>query len=414
MNKRNAASPFDVMVKPIGAQCNLRCDYCFYLDKANLYRGKRGADFRMTDATLETLIRSQIEARAPGQREVQFAWQGGEPTLMGIAFFERVVALQRRYAPADVTVLNAFQTNGVLVTDEFAQFFRDHQFLVGVSVDGPEELHDRFRRTASGLGSFKAVMAGIECLNRHQVEYNLLTVVQSDNGRHPETVYRFLTGLGSPFIQFIPVVEPDPVTTVSARSIGAAEWGQFLNRVFHAWRGGDIGRIYVQYFDMMLGLILGGPAALCVHAPECGRGLALEHNGDLYSCDHFVDRAHFLGNIATKSMAAMVESPFQRAFGKAKSATLPDACRRCEYVAFCHGGCPKDRLVATDSGKLNWLCSGYLAFYRETEPYFRAMARALQQRLPAAEYSRFLDVPTQVRPDLCMERTGGQDVRGRT
>jgi|APIni6443716594_1056825.scaffolds.fasta_scaffold22746_1 uncharacterized protein len=408
MSKRSAAAPFDVMVKPIGAQCNLRCDYCFYLEKTELYPGKRAADFRMTDAMLQTLIRSQIESRAFGQREVQFAWQGGEPTLLGIPFFRRVVALQQKYAPPGVRVLNAFQTNGVLVTDEFARFFHDHEFLVGVSIDGPEALHDRFRRSNSGLGTFKAVMAGIECLNRHQVEYNLLTVVQSDNCRHPEEVYRFLTGLGSPFIQFIPIVEPDPVRTVSVRSVSGAAWGEFLNRVFHDWRRDDIGRVYVQYFDMMLGLYLGGPAALCVHAPECGRGLALEHNGDLYSCDHFVSPAHLLGNIARKSMAEMVDSPFQRAFGQAKSTTLPDACRNCEYQRFCYGGCPKDRLIATDSGKLNWLCSGYLAFYRETAPYFLAMARALNERRPASDYERFLGEEGLARPDLCMTVPGSR------
>lgn len=398
MNVGAASAPFDVMVKPIGAQCNLRCDYCFYLDKAGLYPKKKAADYRMRDETLENLVRSQIQSLAIGQREVQFAWQGGEPTLMGIPFFKRVVALQRKHAPRDVSILNAFQTNGVLVTDEFARFFREHQFLVGVSVDGPEAMHDRFRRNTSGLGTFKAVMEGIECLNRHQVEYNLMTVVQSDNGQHPEEVYRFLTSLGSPFIQFIPIVEPDPLSTVSSRSIGGEEWGTFLNRVFHEWRCSDIGRVYIQHFDMTLGLTMGRPASLCVHAPRCGRGLALEHNGDLYSCDHFVDRDHFLGNISTKPLAAMVNSPFQRAFGQSKSTTLPEACRNCQFLSFCYGGCPKDRLIATDSGKLNWLCSGYLAFYQETAPYFVAMARALHHHLPASEYLRFLDLGSPVRP----------------
>jgi uncharacterized protein len=398
MNVSASSAPFDVMVKPIGAQCNLRCDYCFYLDKAGLYPKKRAADYRMSDETLEILIRSQIQSRALGQREVQFAWQGGEPTLMGLPFFRKVVALQRKYALSGVSIVNAFQTNGVLVTDEFARFFRDHQFLVGVSIDGPEALHDRFRRSTSGLGTFKAVMGGIECLNRHQVEYNLMTVVQIDNGQYPEDVYRFLIGLGSPFIQFIPIVEPDPLSTVSSRSIGGEQWGQFLNRVFHQWRRGDIGRVYIQHFDMTLGLTLGRPASLCVHAPQCGRGLALEHNGDLFSCDHFVDREHFLGNISTKSLAAMVDSPFQRAFGQNKSTTLPEACRNCQFLSFCHGGCPKDRLIATDSGKLNWLCSGYMAFYQETAPYFLAMAKALHQRLPASEYQRFLASDNPVRP----------------
>ena len=344
----------------------------------------------MCEKTLEILIRTQIASRAAEQNEVQFSWQGGEPTMLGIPFFKRVVALQRKYTPKNVLISNAFQTNGVLVSDEFARFFHDNRFLVGISVDGPEHLHNRFRHDTVGRGTFKTVMAGIENLNRHQVEYNILTVVQGDNSRYPDEVYHFLSSLGSPFLQFIPIVEPEPLTTVSSRSVGAAQWGQFLNRIFHLWRIKDIGRIYVQYFDMLLGLALGRPASLCVHAPTCGRGLALEHNGDLYSCDHFVDHEHFLGNIGVHSMQDMVDSTFQRAFGQNKSATLPDTCKACSFVASCYGGCPKDRLVTTDSGQLNWLCSGYKAFYQETTPYFRAMAMALRHRLPASEYQRYL------------------------
>jgi uncharacterized protein len=394
--RQPVSAPFHLMVKPIGPQCNLRCDYCFYLKTVDLFPAKRTAAFRMTDATLENLVRSQIQSRAPGQREVQFAWQGGEPTLMGLPFFRRVVELQQRHAPHDVIVSNAFQTNGVLVTDGFARFFKEHQFLVGVSVDGPQPLHDRFRHHTTGEGSFAAVMAGIEHLHRHRVDYNILTVVQSDNGQHPEQVYRFLKGLGTPFIQFIPIVERDASSIASSRSVGSDQWGRFLNSVFHQWRAGDIGRVFIQHFDMMLGLTLGLPASLCVHAPHCGRGLALEHNGDLYSCDHFVDRGHHLGNIAERPLAAMVDSPAQRAFGLAKSATLPEACRGCDYLRFCHGGCPKDRLLPTDSGALNWLCSGYKAFYRETAPYFMAMAEASRHRLPASEYQRFLPTPSAV------------------
>lgn len=390
MSKIAARTPFHIVAKPIGAQCNLRCDYCFYLEKATLFPGKNAARHRMNDDVLETLIRDQIASRAEGQNEVPFVWQGGEPTLMGIPFFEKVVALQQKHAPKNVLVSNAFQTNGVLISGEFARFFHDHQFLVGVSIDGPEHLHDRFRRDASGRGSFKAVMNGIEQLNRHQVEFNLMTVVQSDNSQHPDEVYRFLTGLGTPFLQFIPIVEPDPLTTVSSRSVSSAPWGEFLNRIFHLWRREDIGRIYVQHFDLVLGLTLGFPASLCVHAPTCGRGLALEHNGDLFSCDHYVDREHYLGNITSKPMAEMADSEIQRTFGQQKSSALPDACRQCPYLNRCFGGCPKDRLIGTASGKLNWLCAGYKAFYQETSPYFSAMAAALRRRLPASEYTRFL------------------------
>jgi uncharacterized protein len=389
----NAA--FHVMAKPIGAQCNLRCDYCFYLEKSRLYPGRKAAQYRMSDDTLERFIRAMIDSRAVGQQEVQFAWQGGEPTLMGLAFFEKVVALQGKYAPPGVAVLNSFQTNGVLVDDDFARFFHDHRFLVGVSVDGPEAVHDRFRRDSSGRGSFRAVMAGIERLNRHRVDYNLMTVVQSDNSQQPEDVYRFLRGLGSAFIQFIPLVEPDPPAVASTRTVSAKSWGDFLLRVFHLWRAEDLGRIFIQHFDMRLGLALGYPASLCVHAAECGRALALEHNGDLYSCDHYVDREHFLGNLASTPLAAMVESPVQKRFGLDKSSTLPQSCRDCAFLSQCHGGCPKDRLIDTASGKLNWLCAGYLAFYQGSAPYFDAMAKALRQRLPASEYGRFLASPPE-------------------
>ena len=393
----NVAIPFHVMAKPIGDQCNLRCDYCFYRGKKkSLYPGKKASIYRMNDGTLDAFVRAMIQTRFPGQKEVHFAWQWGEPALMGIHFFEKVVALQHKYASQNVTVLNAFQTNGTLVSNEFARFFSDHQFLVGVSIDGPQEMHDRFRHDISGRGSFKAVMAGIECLNRYQVEYNLMTVVQSSNSQYPEDVYGFLRGLGSNFIQFIPIVEPDPVSIVSSRSVGSEQWGQFLSKVFHLWRTRDIGQVFVQHYDMLLGLTLGLPAAICVHAPQCGRALALEHNGDLYSCDHYVDREHFLGNLSEKPLEAMIDSPFQLVFGQNKSAALPETCRNCQFLTLCNGGCPKDRLIETDSGKLNWLCSGYRAFYQESAPYFAAMASALRQHLPASEYKRFLPIQTPI------------------
>lgn len=383
-------TPFQVMVKPIGAQCNLRCDYCFYLEKKQLYPDTRGGHYRMRDDTLERFVRTLIESRLPGQQEVLFAWQGGEPTLMGLPFFTRVVALQRRYAPRGVAVRNAFQTNGVLVDDDFARFFHDHQFLVGVSVDGPQAVHDRFRRDRAGRGSFTAVMAGIERLNRHRVDYNLLTVVNSDNSRCPEEVYLFLRGLGTPHLQFIPLVEAAADGAVSSRTVSAQAWGGFLNRVFHRWRNDDIGRVFVQHFDLLLGLTLGYPASLCVHAAECGRALAMEHNGDVYSCDHYVTREHLLGNLNATPLVDMVESAAQLAFSRSKSGSLPKTCRDCDFLALCHGGCPKDRLIATDSGRLNWLCAGYLAFYRDSAPYFAAMVGALRSGRPASDYGLFL------------------------
>ena len=344
----------------------------------------------MSEETLEVLVRSVIESRCTGQKEIHFSWQGGEPVLMGLPFFKKAVALQKKYAPPDVEVYNAFQTNGVLISDDFARFLHYHRFLVGVSIDGPEELHDHFRRDASGRGTFKSVMRGIERLDRRQVEYNLLTVVQSHNSRYPEDVYRFLTSLGTAFVQFIPLVEKTADGALGPRSVGGAEWGAFLNRVFHLWRLQDIGRIFVQHFDTILGLGMGLPAALCVHAPECGRALAMEHNGDLFSCDHYVDSEHRLGNILERPLLTMVESERQRVFGEKKCGALPLDCRQCEFLHLCNGGCPKDRANRDGSGEANWLCPGYKAFYRETAPYFAAMAEALLHHMPASEYQRFL------------------------
>ena len=385
-----ATQPVHVLIKPIGARCNLRCDYRFYLDKKSLFPESTTTPPRMTDEMLETTIQRVIEARSPGQREIEFAWQGGEPTLLGRRFFQRAVELQHRYAPQGLRITNAFQTNGVLIDDDFARFFREHRFLVGISIDGPEHLHDRFRRDASGRGSFAAVSSAIEKLQRHGVEYNLLTVVNCDNADHPEEVYTFLKGMGSPFLQFIPLVEPAPTHGASTRSVTATQWGAFLMRVFHLWRKQDIGSQFVQLFDMMLGVTLGHPASLCVHAKTCGRALALEHNGDLFSCDHFVTPNHRLGNISGHSLQSLASSDFQKRFGSDKSASLPETCRSCPELRFCHGGCPKDRVTLTNDGMLNWLCKGYSRFYRESAPYFTAMANALRSGFPASAYGSFM------------------------
>lgn len=344
----------------------------------------------MTDQMLETLIQSVIQLRFPWQKEVRFSWQGGEPSLMGLPFFKKVLALQKTYAPRGLNVYNEFQTNGTLVSDDFARFFHDHSFLIGVSIDGPEKLHDRFRRDASGRASFRAVMRGIERLDRHEVEYNLLTVVHAHNSRHPEDVYRFLVSLGSPFIQFIPLVEKEADGTASPRSVEGEAWGNFLNRIFHLWRLHDVGTVFVQYFDTILGLSMGLPSAVCVHAKECGRALAVEHNGDLYSCDHYVDPEHKLGNIRETSLSSMVESEKQRSFGEKKYTALSSTCRRCEFLHLCNGGCPKDRIGGNGREEINWLCLGYKAFFKESSPYFSAMADALLHRFPASEYRRFM------------------------
>lgn len=385
-----ATYPIHVLIKPISAQCNLRCDYCFYLDKKALFPRETTASLRMTEEMLDTTIRRVIEARVPGQQDIEFAWQGGEPSLMGLRFFEKAIELQHRHAPPGVRITNAFQTNGVLIDDDFARFFRQHGFLVGISIDGPEHLHDRFRRDASGRGSFVAANAGLEALRRHGVQYNLLTVVNRANADHPEEVYTFLKGMGTPFLQFIPLVERTPTGGASDRSVTATQWGEFLMRVFHLWRKQDIGSRFVQLFDMMLGVTLGHSASLCVHAETCGNALALEHNGDLFSCDHFVTPNHRLGNIGEQALQSLANLDAQIHFGVGKSSGLPATCRNCTELRFCHGGCPKDRLIPRDDGMLNWLCDGYRRFYRESAPYFSAMAQALRSGYPASAHVNFM------------------------
>ena len=404
----SARAPFHVLAKPIGPSCNLACDYCFYLNKAALFPGRTTPRaFRMATADLERFVRQYFEAQPTGSDEINFAWQGGEPTLLGLAFFRRVVALQRQFAPPGRRVANALQTNATLLTDEWCNFLHENKFLVGVSLDGPADLHDRFRRDRRGRGSFARVVAAVERLKRHRVEFNTLTAVQRDNGDHPARVYAFLRDLGAIYLQFIPIVEKDPVGRLTERSVQPEQWGDFLNGVFDAWRAADIGRVYVQHFELMLGLVMGLPASLCVHSRTCGRSVALEHNGDLFSCDHFVFPEYRLGNLAEHHLAELLDGPAQTRFGQDKFDRLPGHCRRCEFLGFCYGGCPAHRVLSTPGGEpgLNWLCAGYRRFFAHTAPCFRAMAECLRHQLSAAEYPRFLAPPAAAGPpgrnDLC-------------
>jgi len=383
-----AKAPYHLLCKPIGPICNLRCEHCFYLEKRGLY--PRGERFRMSEATLERFVRQQISSQPEGASEIAFAWQGGEPTLMGLDFFRRAVDLQKRYAPAALRVSNALQTNGTRLTPEWGPFLRDEGFLVGISIDGPAELHDRYRRDARGRGSLDRVLRGLEVLQKFEVAFNTLTCVQRDNGNHPETVYRFLRGLGSRYMQFIPIVEHSPETGLSRRSVHPRQFGRFLNGVFDEWRAGDVGEVFVQHFDMMLGIVLGLPASLCVHAKRCGRHVALEHNGDLFNCDHFVDPANWLGNLMETPLRELLDSEQADRFGAQKWERLPRYCRRCPELRYCHGGCPAHRVDTAPGGEpgLNHLCEGYRLFYRHALPSFEAMADSLRSGRPASEYAR--------------------------
>jgi len=378
-------SHFHVMVKPIGAICNLDCAYCYYLEKEHLY--PEGEQFRMPWKVLRSFVRQYIAAHNH-MPEIHFAWQGGEPALLDLDFFERAVALQRKHKPAGCRVTNSIQTNGVLLDDAWGRFLREHGFLVGISIDGPADLHNRYRVDKGGRPTFDQVARGLEMLQRYKVEYNVLTCVHRHNGDHPLAVYRFLKSLGARFIQFIPIVGRASPTSSAATSIsvGAEQYGRFLTSVFDEWLYHDVGRVFVQIFDVALGIWALGQASLCVFDETCGRALALEHNGDLFSCDHFVTPEHRLGNLMHVSLAKMMGSSQQRRFGQVKRDTLPAYCKACDVRFACNGGCPKNRFALTPEGEpgLNYLCAGYQHFFHLIAPVMRQMAVALRERKPAA------------------------------
>ncbi|MCL6608028.1 MAG: anaerobic sulfatase maturase [Geminicoccaceae bacterium] len=403
-----ATTDYHLLVKPAGAACNLACQYCFFLSKENLYPGE---SHLMSEARLDRYLR-QLFASSPGP-DVHIAWQGGEPMLRGLDFFEKSVALAERYRKPHQRPVHSIQTNGTLIDDEWAAFFKRHDYLVGISLDGPRELHDAYRVDKRGRGSFDEVLRGWRILQRHEVEVNILCCVSAANGDHPKEVYRFFRDeLGARYIQPIPIVERATEQTialanrgwgglkgsdrplykqegslVTKRSVGAEQFGRFLIGVFDEWVQGDIGRIFVTTFDVALGSWLGSHN-LCIFAPTCGRAPVLEHNGDLYSCDHYVEPDHRLGNIEHTTIAAMLASEQQRRFGDAKRDTLPRYCRECPVLFACHGECPRNRFIETPDGEagLNYLCAGYKAFFEHIDAPMKAMADLLRRGRYADEY----------------------------
>jgi uncharacterized protein len=378
-----ASQPFHILAKPAGPLCNLACHYCFYLEKQSLFPM---SSFRMTDDVLEEYTRQYIEGQPVGTPEVNFAWQGGEPTLMGVDFFRRALEFQRTYARPGLRILNSIQTNGTLLDDEWGEFLKENGFLVGISIDGPEEIHDAFRPTRGGRGSFRQVMRGLEILKAHAVSFNTLTCVQSRNADRPVQIYDFLRRLGSSFLQFIPIVEPDGAGGVTDRTVRPEPYGRFLCAIFDEWRcRNHVGRIFVRDFDVTLALTMGLPSPLCVHAVTCGRAVALEHNGDLFSCDHFVTPDRRLGNVMQSTAGSLVDSQAQNDFGADKRDRLPRHCRECEFLHLCNGGCPKDRIATAPDGEpgLNYLCESYRRFFGHSRGVFERMARALRPRRPA-------------------------------
>lgn len=391
-----------VMAKPIGPICNLDCEYCYYLHKEDLYPGTKS--WRMAPETLETYIQQYIEAQPKEAKEVTFAWQGGEPTLLGIEFFQRIVELEKKYARSGQTIANALQTNGVLLDEEWVDFFKRENFLIGLSIDGPADLHDHYRYDKKGQGTFAAVLKAMQLLQRHAVEFNALIVVHRENSQHGRRVYRYLRDNGVQFMQFIPIVERRGVGShpekefdaadqvhawdrlVSSRSVVPEEYGRFLNDIFDEWVKRDVGKVFVQIFDQALAAWLGLEPSLCVFRKQCGRALAIEHNGDLYSCDHFVEPEYRLGNIMELPILEMANSQRQVAFGIAKEATLPQYCLDCDVRFACHGECPKNRFIETPAGDpgLNYLCAGYRKFFNHIDPLMRQMADELKAGRPAA------------------------------
>ncbi len=381
---------FHVMAKPTGAICNLDCRYCFYLDKESLYPGDR---FHMSGEVLESYVRQVVEAQTASV--VTIAWQGGEPTLMGLSFFERAVELAERAARPGQRIEHTIQTNATLLTRDWARFLARHGFLVGVSIDGPPAYHDLYRVDKRGRPTFARVARGLELLREHGVAYNILCTVHAGNAGVPLEVYRFLRDdCGASFIQFIPIVEPiaEPgaagdAPAVSGRTVSAAEWGSFLCEVFDEWVVRDVGRVFVQSFDAALASFAGAPPGICVFAKTCGDAVALEHNGDVYSCDHFVDADHLLGNICDTHLVELVGSSAQRRFGAAKHDTLPSYCLECDVLFACFGECPKNRFATTPSGEagLNYLCAGYKTFFHHVSGSMRLMVDLLERRRPPAE-----------------------------
>lgn len=382
-----AVQPFHLLIKPAGARCNLACAYCYYLEKADYYPG---SDFQMDDATLARVTEAYLRVN-PAQ-EVTFGWQGGEPMLLGIDFFQRALAWQRRYARPGQVVRNALQTNATLVTDEWADFFAEAGFLIGVSIDGPPALHDAYRRTRGGGATHHRVVAGASTLLQRGVEVNALVTVNRANAGHPLEVYRHLTGVGFEHLQFIPIVEREKPGShrLSSWSVRPQAYGDFLCAVFHHWARRDVGRVFVQLFESALNVWLGHPPTLCVFQPACGRALAVEHTGDLYACDHFVYPGHLRGSVDSDILKALVDGPEQQAFGQAK-ARLPQECRQCPVLRFCGGDCPKHRLRdAADGVPISCLCPAYRRFFTESAEILRAMAGEVRARRPAANVMEML------------------------
>lgn len=402
-----ASREFQIFAKPAGALCNLDCHYCYYLQKELLY--PQTESFRMADDLLEAYIVKQIEIAL--EPEINFSWHGGEPTILGLDYFRRIVELERKHRPDGRRITNAIQTNGVLLNDDWCRFLAAENFVVGLSIDGPPALHDAYRVTKDKKTTHRQVMQGYRLLRQHKLPVDLLCVVHAQNVQHPLDVYRFFKEIKAQYLSFIPLVEPQPASRggVSSRTVPAEAFGAFLCAIFDEWVHQDIGRIILKIFEEAARPAYGLDHSLCVFRPICGDVPVIEHNGDFYMCDHFVTPEHRLGNIRETPLLELLESPAQEAFGKAKQETLPRRCRECDVRTMCNGGCPKDRIIQTtdDEPDLNYLCAGYRRFFAHCSPYTAQMAalryaghppEQLMQKLQAAEAKA---LPKAGRNDPC-------------
>jgi len=418
MHHKGVGHGIHVIAKPTGPVCNLNCEYCFYLEKKALFGF--GEQYRMSDNVLCAFITNYITSQPTPV--VEFVWQGGEPTLLGVDFFRRVIDLQSNFSGTK-TITNSLQTNGTLLNDEWCAFLNKHNFMVGISIDGPKDVHNRYRRDRKGKGTFDEVMRGLRLLQRHKVEYNVLASVARETAKYPLEVYRFLKNEGVEFIQFTPVVECLPDASgrqtglclagpadlnkseehaeVTAWSVIPEEYGDFLISIYEDWVRHDVGKVFVMNFEWAFNAWIGNPSPVCTHAKTCGRSVVIEHNGDVFACDHCVYPEYRLGNIRNDKLSDMVERSLQSGFGVSKETALPGWCRECEVLAACQGGCPKHRFAETyyNEPGLHYLCKGYKKFFLHIRKYLRAMTQLLENGLPASYVMDAVKGPLVIKRD---------------
>ena len=389
--------PLYVMNKPVGPLCNMDCDYCYYLEKSELFAGRKG--FKMSDELLERFTNDYINCQTSPY--VMFTWHGGESLLRGIDFYRKAIRLQQQYGRGR-EISNCIQTNGLLLNDEWCRFFKDNNFLVGISIDGPEKIHDHYRKDCGGRGTFRRVMRGIEIMQKHGVEFNSLSVINDYNVNYPVEIYRFFKEIDSRYMQFTPIVErlgtrndglelltaadhPEDMELASW-SVPPLAYGNFYIRMFNEWVRQDVGKYYIQLFDATLACMVGEQPGVCLYTKTCGHALAMEHNGDVFACDHFVYPEYLRGNILQNTLVGITLSKEQIRFGNEKSDRLPQQCRKCKYLTLCNGECPKNRISVTSDGEygLNYLCPGLKKYFEHVTPYMEFMANELQNKRPPA------------------------------